>query len=542
MADNSDTEAADEEPQRRRRGPRLRGGRRAQRSHAAVAKHIAAGTFDPARAGASGTFSAARAKTQEAANTIILSRWAAGEINPVPNLPFGPKAAQPGGEVEQPGDVQVAKARSVHLSGNSTPSEVLEVSWITAPPSSSSASAAATPSPPPPKAGQAASSTSASSSSAFPAAKPTAPSAPLYLDSSSQPGPRPPVQPLRATRKRAFSSDSHKAQRHRRHHRLSKRSRRRETSSEPESVYPKADDWEEFDLRSPSPEPEEQESEAEEAEEEAGSHSAAEEAEEEAKSPSAAEEEARSPSAGSHHSNPPEPEEVPSSPAPASAGSAAPRPEEDEFHSAEEEPQLESRRAASSGSTGGTPEASGATPEKRSSQQQATSNQPRAGEVRPVIACDFHGPLSSRDHDSPSDGLVRAIFDLIRVGYVFSVLSFIGTQGHKSHERRAHARNFVRTLNRLLRERHHIRPDQQVQLNITDHKFGQGGKGETAYRLGADIIIDDQIRILQDARWYNPEIEYWTCKNPGSGRHGFLSLADHLSEIGINRFIPAAGR
>ena len=158
----------DQQGQPHVRRPRQRGGKRAQREHRAVAKHQAAGTWDPSKAGKSGLDSAKSSTTKNIANRLLLEHWSESG----PAVPF-PKAVQ---------DLQGPPPSSAGASGSDRRATLS--SGFT----SSASETLAIPISGPPT----------------PRGKPPAPPAPLYLESSSQPRAREPAQPLPTVPKAAL--------------------------------------------------------------------------------------------------------------------------------------------------------------------------------------------------------------------------------------------------------------------------------------------------------------------------------------------------
>ena len=125
-----------------------------------------------------------------------------------------------------------------------------------------------------------------------------------------------------------------------------------------------------------------------------------------------------------------------------------------------------------------------------------------------MITCDLHKVLDvGAQENTPNSWYVEAIFNLLSLGFVFYVLSFIG---RNSDEKRARATEFVRTLNRLLRARRPALPE--VPLHFADHPLGTRGKAQRARELKSDLHIDDRVDILAECEQEGIETVHITRK------------------------------
>ena len=518
MSDEEPVSAVSDAPQGHVRRARTRGGKRQQRGNTSVAKHIASGTFDEAKAGKSGINAANRAKTKALASTLLLEHW--GSAGPTAPLIY-PKASTPSSV-----PASASSRRATVSQYTSSASEVLAI----APPTRPSTPEAA----------------SSKRGGLTWQPKARAPQAPLYLESSSVPRVREPVKPLQpppqkaptvpkaGIRKRAHSSESRKGRGIRTKNKLSTsidlQAASGEESESVEILFPKQrateyeQAWHEKDLTNDQPlspsSPSERglsavpDASPADSRSEGGLSAVSDAPAADSRSEGGLSAVSDAPAADSPRRTPSE-----------GSGEFESAQEEDQalkrtglpWSSAEQEqedPEItgvpgSSSSASASGGLSAVPDAPAA---KASFAQVVRDIQP-APHLR-LFACDFHGPLSSTEGDSPSAEIAEAVYSVIRSGYVFWILSFIGREGRRSAERRAHAQRYCRELNTLLRQNHRIEQSEQVAITITHKKFGPEGKGSIAAWHGAHAILDDQVAIIEDARWYDPAIEAWRVTSP----------------------------
>ena len=512
MSDEEPVSAVSDAPQGHVRRARTRGGKRQQRGNTSVAKHIASGTFDEAKAGKSGRDAANRAKTKALASTLLLEHW--GSAGPTAPLIY-PKASTPSSV-----PASASSRRATVSQYTSSASEVLAI----APPTRPSTPEAA----------------SSKRGGLTWQPKARAPQAPLYLESSSVPRVREPVKPLQpppqkaptvpkaGIRKRAHSSESRKGRGIRTKNKLSTsidlQAASGEESDSVEALFPKQrateyeQAWYEKDLTNDQPlspsSPSERglsavpDASAADSRSEGGLSAVSD--------APAADSPRRTPSEGSGEFESAQEEDQSS----AEKGSPAAEDEPEQ-----DDPEINVPGSSSSASASGGLSAVPDAPAAKASFAQVVRDIQPAPHLR-LFACDFHGPLSSTEGDSPSAAIAEAVYSVIRSGYVFWILSFIGREGRRSAERRAHAQRYCRELNTLLRQNHRIEQSEQVAITITHKKFGPEGKGSIAAWHGAHAILDDQVAIIEDARWYDPAIEAWRVASPAA----FCDWARFFSE------------
>ena len=121
------------------------------------------------------------------------------------------------------------------------------------------------------------------------------------------------------------------------------------------------------------------------------------------------------------------------------------------------------------------------------------------------IALDLHNVVDQGVPFHPQrpipDSSIAAIRKLLEFRFVPWILTWIGSQGPQSHQRRVQAeasREYIASQLGLELERgSHPRPNG-IFLKVTDFKTGVGGKAHFCGQLRTFLILDDNFEICQD--------------------------------------------